>query len=254
MAQDILNTSLVRTSSNTLHHIENLSPDYPSFTHKWSGEFRKYTYTDIALPSHLDIKGTAFNDKFPVIAFAGTRSPSVECFCLVTKIASILASQGKTLVSGGVPGVDLACHLAAFNYEESKTYAILSNPVERGLFGHEWNNIYIENLFKKRGGFISEYKSYAELFSVEQKERLLQRCRIITGLSDILLVFECSKNSATVDTAKRALLQGKKVLSIQTEKITWRNGISQLAEEHQIEILSEKNMTIDKIVEYILRP
>lgn len=54
---------------------------------------------------------------------------------------------------------------------------------------------------------------------------MLQRDRIITACSDVLVVMECSYDSGTVDTAKRAFLQNRRVLAVQWDYIPglWRD-------------------------------
>ena len=128
----------------------------------------------------------------------------------------------------------------------------MANPVDLGFDGHEWSNPLIENELVRRGGFVSEYTDQAELFSEVFLERLLQRDRIISGLCDIFLAFECRENSATVDTAKRAILQGKRVICIDSGRRTARVGLYQLAEEHNLPLVSVEAMTSSEITSLIL--
>ena len=223
----------------------------PSFTHKWSKARRSYHLDELLLPSYIYVKGAPPNWNLPLIAFGGTRSPAVESFCIASRVSEYLASNHATIISGGVPGIDLAGHLAAVAVGGS-SFAVLANPVNMGLRGHEWSNPLLETEMLRRGGFISEYIDRVDVLGSEFLERLLQRDRIISGLCDVFLVFECRENSATVDTAKRAHLQGKKVICIDSGRRTARVGLYQLVEELGLSLLSADKMSVDSIGESII--
>lgn len=155
-------------------------------------------------------------------------------------------------MSGGVPGVDLAAHLAAVEVPGGATFAVLANPVDMGFGGHEWHNNLIERQILKRGGFISEYSTHCAFGMEEFQERLLARDRLISGLSDLFIAFECNVDSATTDTARRALVQGKKVVCIDTAKRTPRRGIAKMENDFNLLVLRENEMSDVQIVAKIL--
>jgi len=236
----------IRTAVNTSNHIKHCDQDFPEFVHKWSGRTRRYNINDISLPPSLYVRGKEIDFSLPVIAVGGTRSPTVETFCLVSDLITSLSSYGIAVISGGVPGVDLAAHMASID-NDLCSYAILANPVENGLSGHEWSNSIVDRNLTLHGGYISEYATLAPLFSDQHKERLLDRGRIISGLCDVFLVFECNVNSATVDSANRAYLQGKKVICVDSSKKSLRNGISQIHRSHISPVYSAESMTVQDI-------
>lgn len=204
------------------------------YIHKWSGEERSYKKSEICLPASMNIYGRLFSGIGSAIGIGGTRSPTVQCFRDVHETAKSLASLGVSIVSGGVPGVDLASHLGAIDSERPppiKTIAVLANPAHMQLDGHIWKSRAVSDLISQNGLFLSEYKDYAEPESIEFKERLLMRDRIISGISDLFIAFECSEDSATVDTAKRAVNQGKKVYAFHTHYTASRRGTEQLIDE-----------------------
>ena len=51
------------------------------------------------------------------------------------------------------------------------------------------------------------------------------------AISNVFIAFECSVDSATVDTARRARLQGKTVLAVKPPIKTGRKGVEQILEE-----------------------
>lgn len=208
------------------------------FIHKWTRKNIEYTDYELSLPCEVNILGKSkFDINVPTIAFGGTRSPTPEAFMQAHEIATNLAAKGYLLISGGVVGIDLAMHMGALEsyVDFPVTCAVLANPVEYMLKGHGWNENKISKDIYDYGYFISEYTSFSPIGSREYKDRLLQRDRIISGLSDIFLAFECSVDSATVDTAKRAYLQGKKVYVVHPKKDSKRRGTYQLAEEEWVE-------------------
>jgi len=169
------------------------------------------------------------------IAFGGTLSPTSDGFQLTELLAqqSVLG-HGAIVIAGSAFGVDTAAHLGALD-SNGKTIAVLANPVSYGLYPYTPKRTFLEEGILQNGGLlVSEYDSPTE----DCFERLLQRDRITTALSDIFVAVECSHDSATVDSAKRAKLQGKKVVVIDWTKIrhTYHkpkiSGATQLIQEN----------------------
>lgn len=243
-----------RCAIATQEYVTNINVNkLPTFRPKWSQNPRPYVIQDLLLPDFCYIKGSDLTTKEFTIAIGGTRSPCVETFCLVSNLVRELAKYNLTILSGGVPGVDLAAHMAALECQNaSSTIAVLANPVEVGLSGHEWNNIWVEKRILTQGGFISEYDTFEPFGSAQYRDRLLSRDRIISGLADLFIAFECGIDSATVDTARRASLQGKKILCIESSITTNRYGVRQLANELGFQCISEVDMTIESMAKFII--
>jgi predicted Rossmann fold nucleotide-binding protein DprA/Smf involved in DNA uptake len=247
----VIDLSAVRTAAATDKAVSQLS-DYPYFVHKWTKQKRRYTPADLSLPTSLFVRGRVPRWGFPVVGVGGTRSPMVETFCLVSNVARALAKAGATIISGGVPGVDLAAHLAASDQESGVTIAVLANPVDMGMRGLEWHSSTVATQIVKRGAFLSEYSRACEVGGDEFCERLLARDRIISGLSDVFLAFECNDDSATIDTARRALAQGKQVRCVSAVRRSIRQGIDQLVSEFGVPVFDERANTPQEIAVAIL--
>jgi predicted Rossmann fold nucleotide-binding protein DprA/Smf involved in DNA uptake len=243
--------SPVRTAAATEKALANLS-SFPYFVHKWTKQIRHYTLGDLTLPEALFVRGIWPSWNSPVVSVGGTRTPTVETFCLVSAVIRELARKGVLIISGGVPGVDLAAHIAAADEEMGATMAVLANPVDRGLGGHEWFSVSMENQLLKRGALVSEYSRFSPIESDEFSERLLARDRIISGLCDIFLVFECNEDSATVDTARRALAQGKRIICIDSVRKSARRGVNQLVAEFDLPVLDERKLEPSNIADQIV--
>lgn len=231
-----------RTATETASRIGSLTHPYPYYIHKWTRQRRAYTQSDLSLPERLFVRGNWPRWNRPVIAIGGTRSPTVDTFCLVSDVVAELARQGALIVSGGVPGVDIAGHIAAADQPGGATVAVLANPVDLGLRGHEWSSAFVEAQILKRGAFVSEYNERCEVGGELYCERLLARDRIISGLCDVFLAFECREDSATVDTAHRAMVQGKQVICIASMSKSSRRGLNQLASDFGLPILEERKL------------
>nr|WP_290760391.1 DNA-processing protein DprA [Henriciella sp.] len=218
--------SFAQTSLSSSENLE--------FVHKWSGLRRNYEKNELTVPERIN-----FLSKHPLsreqlfVSVGGSRSPNVESFLQAHRICSQISEMGCILISGGVPGIDLAAHLAAIDRKrhELLTIAVLANPVEFGLSGHQFNSPTIAGGIESSGAYLSEYGESVEVNSAEFLERLLQRDRIISAISNVFIAFECSVDSATVDTARRARLQGKTVLAVKPPIKTGRKGVEQILEE-----------------------
>jgi hypothetical protein len=249
---EIINPRKTRSGKATQHTLSNAQFGSLSFVEKWTRLELVYERHHVALPSRCHLRGRSFPDDRPVVGIGGTRSPSVEAFCLAARITTLLAERGAVILSGAVPGIDLAAHSGALGAPEGVTYAVLANPVEHGFGAHEWPAPILDSLVTARGGFLSEYGSAVAVGSGAYRRRLLARDRIISGLSDIFIAFECSRNSATVDTAKRARLQGKPVIGIETSVRTWRDGLDGLRGIQGCSIVAPGRNGEEELVEGIL--
>ena len=192
-------------------------PDNPlGFRDKFSSEYFNYNIKHIDIPPKLYFKGEKWSvlNSPLVVGIGGTESPSSFGSLIAILIAQSVCKKDGTIISGGVIGIDMMAHLGAID-AGGNTIAVLANNVESGIHPYFPRRILLEKEILNNGGFLSEYCDYGDRFG----DRLLQRDRIITALSDIFFAIECNCDGATVDTAKRAYLQGKEVLTIDWENI-----------------------------------
>ncbi len=118
-----------------------------------------------------------------------------------------MAECGAIIISGGALGVDSASHKGAIK-AGAKTYAILGNG-----FGADYlkSNEKLRNEIKSMGGaLISEYPP----MTAASKFTFPMRNRIISALSDGLLVIEAGEKSGSLITAGHAAEQGRDVFAI----------------------------------------
>jgi predicted Rossmann fold nucleotide-binding protein DprA/Smf involved in DNA uptake len=203
---------------------------------KWDKSKFSYAKEHVCPPKQIFVLGRdwqVLNEEYS-ISFGGTVSPTADGFQLAELLAQEVVSKFSAIViGGGVIGIDTAAHLGALD-THAKTVAVIANPVEYGLHPYQPKRHFFEDAILRSGGLIvSEYDTWSD----DRKERLLQRDRVIAALSDVFVSVECSENSATVDSAKRAKIQGKVVLAVDWSRIkeTWhppeQTGATQLIRE-----------------------
>jgi hypothetical protein len=194
-------------------HVSNLALSSVAFEgrHKFNGSSFRYTREHLILPETLYfIGGSPEVLNLPlVVSFCGSETPTILGFQLTELLAQFVSGVGL-VISGGVHGIDMAAHLGALDGGRP-TVAVVANSVGAGIHPYVPRRSFLQNgIISSGGGILSEYCDDLD----DRRERLLARDRIISGLSDVLVVIEASENSASVDTAKRAFLQGKVVVAI----------------------------------------
>ena len=140
------------------------------------------------------------------IAIVGTRQPTNYGKVQAERIASELALQGITVVSGMARGIDSIAHTRTVR-DNGRTVAIIGSgldviypPENRKLFQQ-----IIEN-----GMVISEYP----LGTKPDAQNFPKRNRIISGLTLGTVVIETGVKGGAMQTASFALDQGKEVFAI----------------------------------------
>ena len=145
----------------------------------------------------------------PTIAIVGTRKPTAYGREVTQRFAQELASRGVVVVSGLALGVDALAHQAAID-SGGVTIAILANPLPD--IRPSTNRQIGENIIKSGGAILSEHDASSDY--VVGKWSFLERNRLVAGIADAILITEASAKSGTLNTAARALEQGKDVFVV----------------------------------------
>ena len=140
------------------------------------------------------------------IGVVGTRNPITESVKITHQISSDLAKRGITIISGGALGVDSASHEGALSVN-GKTVCVLGCGLGTRYL---MSNDYLRNQIRQQGLIITEYPP----FYPAGKTTFPLRNRIISGLSDGVLVVEAGEKSGSLITARYALEQGKDVFAV----------------------------------------
>ena len=157
-------------------------------------------------PSIIFFKGKLPEKNEPLVAIVGSRSPSEYGKNTAYNLAFKLASKGFSIVSGMATGIDAFAHMGAMD-AGGKTYAVLGSGVD---IVYPPNNINIYNKIIKNGGVISEQKPSTLPIS----GNFPSRNRIISGMSDAVIIVEARKKSGSLITADQAMEQGKDVFAV----------------------------------------
>ncbi len=144
------------------------------------------------------------------IAMVGTRSPTKYGIKTATTIAKQLSDNNITVISGLAVGIDQFSHEGALMGKSKKTIAVLGNSLElENLYPKENEYLYKKILYEN-GCIISEYPPNTKA----EKWHFPERNRIISGLSNKILVVEAAKKSGTSITVEYALENGKDIFAV----------------------------------------
>ena len=157
-------------------------------------------------PCGLFFRGALPADDKPSVAIVGARNCSAYGNHVSYWFAKELARQGVQIVSGMARGIDGISHRGALA-ADGRTFAVLAGGVDR-CYPEENRDIYME--LEQRGGLISEsppgVRPLTYLFPL--------RNRILSGLSDAVLIIEAKEKSGSLITADCALEQGREVYAV----------------------------------------
>ena len=141
------------------------------------------------------------------IAIVGSRNCSEYGRKITEKMSYMLAKKDYTIVSGMARGIDSYAHKGAL-IAQGKTIAVLGSGINY-IYPKE-NEILYNTILEEQGLIISEYP----LNMIPTPKCFPARNRIISGISDKVLVTEASQKSGSIITANFAIEQGKNVYAI----------------------------------------
>ncbi len=154
-------------------------------------------------PAQLFVRGALPHEHIPAIAIVGTRKATREGREMARMLARTLAGHGIVIVSGLALGIDAAAHEGALD-AHGKTVAVLGCGIDT-IYppSHESLGRRIE----ERGALVSEYPPGTPAYP----NQFLERNRIISGLSDGVVIVEAPIASGALATARHAADQGREV-------------------------------------------
>ncbi len=157
-------------------------------------------------PFGLFYKGRLPSDTMPAVAVIGARKCSEYGRCMAEQFAAGFAARGINVISGMAMGIDGISQSAALKAGGS-SYAVLGGGVDI-VYPRTNETLYAQLV--RQGGVLSEYPP-----GTEPKNSLFPpRNRIISALSDVVLVVEAREKSGTLITVDMALEQGREVYTI----------------------------------------
>lgn len=157
-------------------------------------------------PVVLYIRGNADILNNRTIAIIGSRECTRYGIKMATNFAYNLSKHNINVISGLAKGIDKYAHLGAIRARKT-TVAVVGCGLDR-IYPEENKEIFKSIL--KSGAIISEYI----VGTKPEKMNFPARNRIISGLSDGVLVIEAGKKSGTSTTVDFALEQGKNIYAV----------------------------------------
>lgn len=140
------------------------------------------------------------------VAIVGTRQPSPQSAQFANQLASTLSQRGYTIVSGLALGIDREAHMGALAVGGA-TVAVLGSGV---LHVYPYANVQLAKGITNRGALVCEVAPHAR----PNPASLVARNRIISGLSQALIVVETSIDGGAMHAARRAFEQGRTVYAV----------------------------------------
>ena len=170
------------------------------------------------------------------IAIIGSRNCSFYGERAAKDFAFNLSKNNLCIVSGLAKGIDSFAHIGTLN-AKGRTIAVLGSGLDN-IYPRE-NEKLFQDIIKNNGLVITEYP----LGTLALKQNFPARNRIISGLSDTVLVIEARKKSGTNITVDFALEQGKDVFVVPGNIYSkTSDGTNYLITEGAIPVLSYKDV------------
>jgi len=157
-------------------------------------------------PPYIFHLGDYNENDFNAVAIVGSRNSTDEARSFTESLAMQLAENRVTVVSGMARGIDTSAHRGALK----------SNGRTIAVFGSSLDIIYppesreIAKKISENGCIFSEFLPGTEPFG----PNFPRRNRIISGLSQAVIVVEAAEKSGAISTAGHALAQNREVFAV----------------------------------------
>jgi DNA processing protein len=142
----------------------------------------------------------------PRVALVGARRADAYGLSWARRLGAGLSKAGLVVVSGGAAGVDTAA-LEACLEAGGRPLAVLGTGVD--LVYPAGNRALFDNI-AERGALISEYPPGTP----GNKSNFPKRNRIVSALSDGVVIVRAERGSGSLITARHAARQGRRVLAV----------------------------------------
>lgn len=157
-------------------------------------------------PPVLYIRGEYLSDDLFAVAIVGTRRVTPYGRQITEEIASFLAANGITVISGLARGVDAVAHQSALK-AGGRSIAVLGSGVDK-IYPPEHRGLAEQMM--QRGAIVSDYAPGTP----PDASNFPPRNRIISGLSLAVVVVEAGETSGALITAEFAAEQGREVFAV----------------------------------------
>ena len=143
----------------------------------------------------------------PAVSIVGARRCSAYGKRIASELGGLLADKGFTVISGMARGIDTYGHKGCLE-NGGNTVAVLGSGCD--VIYPTDNRLLYEEIVKSGGAIISEYQMGTSPLAMN----FPRRNRIVSALSDIVIVVEAREKSGSLITADFALEHGKDIYVI----------------------------------------
>ena len=157
-------------------------------------------------PEKLYVRGKLPDPNKKTVSIVGARNCTDYGSTLAKSIARILSLNDVQVISGLAMGIDTQGHIGAIEVEKP-TFAVMGCGVDICFPSHN-SNVY-ERILDYGGGIMAE----VEVGTPPLPYNFPLRNRIISGLSDVVIVVEARDKSGSLITSDFALEQGKTIFA-----------------------------------------
>lgn len=143
----------------------------------------------------------------PRVAVVGSRSATTYGLAVAERIGGVVAAAGWPVVSGLARGIDAAAHRGCLD-AGGRALAVLGSGID--VWYPRTNRRLGERILTEHGAVVSEFGPGTS----PEPWRFPCRNRIISGLSEVVIVVEAAVRSGALITARLALEHGRDVFAV----------------------------------------
>ncbi|MCX8123919.1 MAG: DNA-processing protein DprA [Spirochaetes bacterium] len=169
----------------------------------WDDEYPCLLKEIVYPPAVLYLRGIM--PKNMCLAIVGTRNEDTLSGSIAERLSGILAKYGITIVSGLAIGIDRRAHIGALKSGGS-TIGVMANGIDM-LYPSSNRDVYTDIINSGNGCVLSEYPPKARI----SKWTFVRRNRIVSGLSQGVIVIKAGEKSGALITARYALEQNREL-------------------------------------------
>ncbi|MDO5403283.1 MAG: DNA-processing protein DprA [Eubacteriales bacterium] len=209
------------------------------FTYPGKDDYPRQFYEIYDKPYGLYYKGKIIDSTKPAVSIIGARGCSEYGRTIAYQYAGRFSSIGIQIVSGMALGIDTAGHRGALQHN-GYTLAVLGCGVD---ICYPRDNIGLYKDIIETGCVMSEYPPG----TLPLKGQFPMRNRLISALSDVVVVVEARKRSGSLITVDQALEQNKDVMAVPgriTDPLS--EGCNRLVQMGASMILDWKDILLNK--------
>lgn len=218
--QDItINKILDKTYRENLENYEQYLIKHQIYLISFKSELYPNKLKDIPdMPVYLFVRGNIDILDDDSVAIVGSRNCSNEGKKTAYNVAKELCDKNINVISGLALGIDTFAHMGSLSGKYGKTIAVLANGLAISDIYPQENLNLAKKIVLSGGAIVSEYiagtKSKKYYFPI--------RNRIVSGLSDKILVVEANRKSGTLITVRTWVRTRKRYFCCTRKYLFWK--------------------------------